>query len=140
MTLTAVTAWLRQGTTILGIATLVGLVAAVVAKQVTLAQAVPTAVGAAVAIALPQRTDAQAAAKQAATDAVAAVNARGTGTTALTLGADLVTLAGMLPDSTPVVAVQHTVTPIAPPTQAALPAPAATNVDAAPPATPAVAA
>ena len=114
MTLSSITAWLRQGTTILGIATLIGLAAAVIAKQVTYAEAIPAAVGAVVAIALPQRTDAQAAAKQAATDAVAAVAAKGTGTSAFTLGADLVTLAGMLPDNTPVVAVQHTVTPISP--------------------------
>ena len=116
--LAPVVAWLRQTSTILGIATLAGIVAALASHQVTWAEAIPGGVAALIAMAIPGHPDAQAAATKAATDAVRVVQSRGLGGSTLALGADLVTLAGSLPDDTPVVAVQHTVTPIAPPVAA----------------------
>ena len=108
-------AWLRQTSTILGIATLAGIAAALINHQVSWAEAIPGSVAALIAMAIPGHPDLQATATKAAADAVAAVRAKGLGGSTAVLGMDLVTLAGSLPDNTPVVAVLHTVTPIPPP-------------------------
>jgi hypothetical protein len=120
-TVKAVLAWCEQTSTILGIAGLAGEAAAVYQHQMTWQAAVPGAAAALIAIAMPGRTDVQKAAAQAATDAVGVIGSKGLGPSPLALGADLVTIAGMLHPDTPVVAVRQTVTPIAP--AAAPPAP-----------------
>jgi hypothetical protein len=106
--------WARQTSTILGFATLGGTIAEACGHQMSWIAAAPVIGAAVVSIAWPGHPDAAAAVAQATKDGIAAGQAKGTGASALALGADLVTLAGMLPDNTPVVAVQHTVTAIAP--------------------------
>ena len=114
MKLASLISWLRQTSTILGFATLGGTIAEVCSRQMSWIAAAPILGAAVVSIAWPGHPDVAAAASQAAKDGIAAGQTRGAMGSVMTLGADLVTLAGMLPDATPVVAVHHTVTPIAP--------------------------
>ena len=97
--------FLTQKTTILGLATLGATLAAVIAHQIGWATAAAPLVFAALSIALPERSDIDQAGSTVASDAVAVVQARGLGTSTLKLGADLVTLAGLVHPDTPVVPV-----------------------------------
>jgi hypothetical protein len=114
MNLKAVGAWMMQGTSITGTATLAFDAAAYFQHQIGLGMALSTAAGAIVLIAMPQRADVQKEVAVVAEDAVATVASKGLGAAPLALTSDLITLAGMLDPKTQVVAVQHTITPIAP--------------------------
>ena len=107
-------AWARQTSTILGFATLGGTLAEACSHQMSWIAAAPVMGAAVVSIAWPGHPDTAAAIAQATKDGIAAGQAKGAGGSVMALGADLVTLAGMLPDNTHVIAVKQTVTPVAP--------------------------
>ena len=67
----SVAAWLRQTSTIAGLATIAGTAAAAAMGSITWPVAIPTLVGAVVAIALPGAPDAKAVAEKAAAAAIA---------------------------------------------------------------------
>ena len=114
MNIQPIISWARQTSTILGFATLGGTIAEACGHQMSWIAAAPVIGAAVVSIAWPGHPDAAAAVAQATKDGIAVGQAKGSVGTAMALGTDLVTFAGMLPDNTPVVAVTHTVTPVPP--------------------------
>ena len=111
---TSIEDWLRQPTTILGVATIAGTIAEGVNRELSWAAAAPVIAGGLVAIVWPEQPSTKAAVEQTVKDGLAVVVSKGSAGSTMTLGTDLVTVAGLLHPNTPVVAVQTTVTPIAP--------------------------
>ena len=100
-----VLAWLRQPTTILGIASLAGIVAGACTGEVTLLQAFPLAVTAAMAVALPDNAAAGVAATKAATDALLLAHSQTRATAIRNLSMDALDAAAAVPGA-PVAALQ----------------------------------
>lgn len=111
---TAIDHFIRQPTTILGIAGLVGTGVSLATHELTWAAAVPLMAGSAVAIAVPQKPAVAQDVQQAVTDGIAAVQKPGVASGGI-ITADLIKLAGDLPDGTPVVPVKPA-TPVVAPT------------------------
>lgn len=124
MNLTTALNFLRQPTTIVGTATVVGTAASLAAHGMPWTVALPILAGAAVAIAVPEKPGAQADVQKAVTDGIAAAQSPGPQTGAI-ITADLVKLASDFPASTPVVAVAPTVPVVAPTFQIVAPPKAA---------------
>ena len=66
--------WLKQPTSVAGLAAMFGTVSALMSQQLTWAQAGPLLVGAVVSIALPDNSAAQTGAVSIASGAIAAIN------------------------------------------------------------------
>jgi len=105
--------FIRQPTTLMGVATAVGTATSLATHEMPWAVAVPLLAGALVAIVVPEKPQVQADVEKAVTDGIAAATVP-TATSGVTITADLVKLASDLPANTPVVAVAPIVPLVAP--------------------------
>lgn len=124
-TLTKIDSFIRQPTTLMGIATMVGTGVSLATHELSWAVALPLMAGAVVAIAIPEKPAVQADVQKAVTDGIAAVTKPSAASGAV-ITADLVKLASDFPPSTPVVAVAPVVPLVAPTFQLAPSAPGVT--------------
>lgn len=87
--LNSVAAWLRQTSTIVGIASICGAVSALATSQITWPAAVPIIVGAVVAMALPGHSDVSSAVAKVAADVAQTADAAKRAAAIQALGQDL---------------------------------------------------